>query len=118
MQLSTRPFASSLALFLLLAAAAPAHAASWPLGHMLPLHPAAPAQKDSRITVQIYNKGGLVQQVRVAGQVYTLLPYNRLTLKAPEGTEVYALSKGFKHRKGDLLFAFTPNRNNDTVLLD
>jgi len=85
---------------------------------MLPLHPGANAQKDPRITVQIYNKGGLVQQVRVSGHVYTLLPYNRLTLKAPEGTQAVAISKGFKHRKGDVLFAFTNDRNNGTVNLD
>jgi hypothetical protein len=117
MQHITRSFAASLVL-LLLAAATPAPAAAWPLGHMLPIYTGAAAQKDTRVTVQIYNKGGLVQQVRVAGHVYTLMPHNRLTLKAPEGTEVYALSKGFKHRKGDMLFAFTPDRNNDTVLLD
>jgi hypothetical protein len=118
MQHSARSFASSLALLLLLGAAAPAHSASWPLGHMLPLHPGANAQNDPRVTVQIYNRGGLVQQVRVAGRIYTLMPYNRLTLKAPQGTEAVALSKGFKHRKGDVLFAFTNDRNNDTVTLD
>jgi hypothetical protein len=118
MQHLVRSSASSLVLFLLLGAAVSAHAASWPMGHMLPLHPGANAQSDPRITVQIYNKGGLVQQVRVAGHVYTLMPYNRLTLKAPAGTQAVALSKGFKHRKGDVLFAFTPNRNNGTVNLD
>ena len=118
MQHTARSLASSFALFLFLGAAASAHAASWPLGHMLPLHPGANAQRDSRVTVQIYNKGGLVQQVRVAGHVYTLMPYNRLTLKAPEGTEAVALSKGFKHHKGDVLFAFSPIRNNGTVNLD
>lgn len=118
MQHQTRTLALSFVVLLLLAVADPAHAASWPLGHMLPLHPAASADKDTRITVQIHNRGGLIQQVRVAGRVYTLMPYNRLTLKAPEGTEVYAASKGFKHRKGDLLFAFTPDRNNEIVRLD
>lgn len=118
MQHNARSFASSLALFLLLGTAVSAHAASWPLGHMLPLHPGANTQADPRITVQIYNKGGLVQQVRVAGHVYTLMPYNRLTIKAPEGTQAVALSKGFKHRRGDVLFAFTSDRNNDTVTLD
>ncbi|HEY4379164.1 MAG TPA: hypothetical protein VGN01_02395 [Acidobacteriaceae bacterium] len=118
MQHQTRSLASSLVLLFLLGAVVPARAASWPLGHMLPLHPGASADKDPRITVQIYNRGGLIQQVRVAGRVYTLLPYNRLTLKAPEGTEAFAASKGFKHRKGDLLFAFTPDRNNEIVRLD
>ena len=118
MQHNVRSLASSLALLLLLAVATPAHAASWPLGHMLPLHPGASAQQDPRITVQIYNHGGLIQQVRVAGRLYTLMPHDRLTLKAPEGTEAYAASKGFKHRKGDLLFAFTPDRDNDIVRLD
>jgi hypothetical protein len=119
MQQTARALVTSLVLLLPLAAAAPAHAASWLAGPMLPLTPATPPQTATApITVQIRNRGALVQQVRVGGRVYTLMPYNRLTLKAPQGTQAYAASTGSKHRKGDMLFAFTPDRNNDTVTLD
>jgi hypothetical protein len=122
MQQTARSPVSTFALLLTIltpATAVPAHAASWPIGHMLPMLPADAPQPDAaRITVQVYNHAALVQQVRVGDRVYTLMPYNRVTLKAPLGTAAVALSKSARHRKGDILFAFTPDRNNDTVILD
>ena len=111
----SRFFAASLVLLL---AIAPTQASAWPIGKLLHLHPRAVQEQDPRLTVQLYNKSGLVQKVRVAGQIYTLLPHDGLTIKAPEGTEVFAESAGFKHRKGDVLFAFTAKLNGDTVTID
>jgi hypothetical protein len=118
MSQKNRPYAVSLAIFLCLASAAlyPAHA--WPLDKLLHLHFKTVEPQNACITVQLYNNSGLVQQVKIAGQVYTLLPHDGLTIKAPEGTEVFAASNGFKHRKGDLLFAVTSKLNLDTVKLD
>jgi hypothetical protein len=105
---------SSLALLLLLpvlGAATPARAVTWPCEFCGP-------QPDTQITVEVYNNQGRAQQVRVAGRIYTVMPYGHLTLKAPAGTQVFAVSRGVKHRKGDLLFAFAPGLNQSTVTLD
>jgi hypothetical protein len=115
MSQKTRSFAISLAFLLLLGAAAPPRANAWPFGKPVHLHPSA---TQGLITVQLYNKSGLVQQIKVSGHVYTMLPHDGLTIKAPEGTEVFAASNGFKHRKGDLLFAVTAKLSLDTVTLD
>jgi murein DD-endopeptidase MepM/ murein hydrolase activator NlpD len=46
------------------------------------------------------------------------MPHGGLTITAPEGTEVYAASKGFGHRKGDVLFTVTSKMKYDTVSID
>jgi hypothetical protein len=66
-------------------------------------------KQDSRITVQLFNRGGLVQQLRFGDRTYTLMPHSRLSIAAPEGTQVYALDKGFGHNKGQLLFTVSRN---------
>ncbi len=114
----TRTFASSLVLFLLLGAIAPASAHAWPLGKFLHLHPVASQDQDARIVIHVCNRSGLVQQIKVAGCVHTMLPNDGLTIKAPEGTDVFAASNGFKHRKGDVLVSMTHDRNNDVVTLN
>ena len=108
----------SFALIVLLGVASPARAVTWPFGPMVYLHPDTTQQQDSRLSVRLYNRGGVARQVKAAGRVYTVMPFGRLTLKAPQGTEVFAASNGLRHRKGDLLFAFTPDRDGGIVLLD
>jgi hypothetical protein len=105
------PLVSSLALLLPLLFAAPARAVTWPCEFCGP-------QPDTRITVEVYNNEARVQQVRVAGHIYTLMPWGHLTLKAPAGTQVFAVSRSVKHHRGDLLFAFAPALNQSTVTLD
>jgi hypothetical protein len=73
--------------------------------------------KDTRITVQLSNKSGLVQQVKVADRRYTLMPNGALSITAPEGTEVFAVDNGFKHRAGDRLCSLTPKMNLETVVI-
>ena len=110
-----------IAISLILASAeatAPAAADAWPFGKLFHLHPTEVQEQDGRITFQLYNKGGLVQEVRVAGRVYTLMPHGGLTITAPEGTEVFAASKGFGHRKGEVLCTVTPEIKFDTVSFD
>ena len=80
----------------------PAHA--WPLGRLLHLHPSPVRNEDGRITVLLFNRGGLVQQLKIGERSYTVMPHQSLSITAPEGTQVYALDQGFGHRKGDLLF--------------
>jgi len=76
-----------------------------------------PEVKDVRITVQLSNKSGLVQQVKVSDRRYTLMPNGALSITAPEGTDVFAIDNGFKHRAGDKLCSFTPNMNLKTVVI-
>jgi hypothetical protein len=97
--------------FLLLTAAQPARAVTWPCE-------VCGVRTEAQITVEVFNSGARAQQVRVAGRVYTVMPYGHLTLKAPPGTQVYAVSRGAKHRKGDLLFAFAARLDRATVTLD
>jgi hypothetical protein len=77
---------------------APVPANAWPLGKPLHLHP-----EDSRIVLKLCNGGEILQDVKVDGRIYTVLPHEAIVVKAPEGTLIYADSRGFAHRKGDLL---------------
>ncbi len=106
----TRVPGSSLAVLLVAGALAiaPTAATASPIGKLMHLHPRASQTQDSRVSVQIYNKGQLFQDVKVDGHVYTVMSHGWLTIKAPAGTEVYAASTGMGHRKGDLLFSVNP----------
>jgi hypothetical protein len=115
---TTRTFASSLVVLLLLAALAPAPAYAWPFGNAVHLHPRAAQAQDGRITVYLFNKSDRFRDVNVAGRVYTVMPHNYLTIKAPVGTNVLAGTATICVHKGDLLFSITPDRNNRTVAID
>jgi len=104
----TRTFASSLAILAIAAAVAPVNANAWPLGKVFHIHPATERIQDARITVELINKGIISQDVKVDGRIYTVMPHEGLTIKAPAGTPVYAASMGLGHRSGDLLVAVTP----------
>jgi hypothetical protein len=73
--------------------------------------------KDVRITVQVSNKSGLVQQIRVGDRRFTLMPNGAISITAPEGTDVFAVDNGFKHRAGDKLCSLTPNMHLETVII-
>ena len=115
----TRVSRSLLALLFLAGAItfAPPVATASPIAKLLHLHPRASKAEDSRVIVQVYNKGLEFQDLNVDGHTYTVRPHCWLTIKAPAGTAVYAASTGFGHRKGDLLFALTPQMKNATVTL-
>lgn len=112
----TRSLASSLAIFLVVSAMAPAADAS--LGRLFHLHPAATQSKDARITVQVVNHSALFRDVKVDGHVYTLMPRHGLSITAPAGTAVYAASTGFGYRTGELLLSVTPETRGATVYLN
>jgi hypothetical protein len=111
---STRTFASSLAVLLLLGAFAPAPAHAWPFGNALHLHPAANG-KDTLITFNILNKSDRSQEINVGDHLYTVMPNDSLTLKAPAGTKAFAETESVYHHKGDLLFSVIPEWKNVTV---
>jgi hypothetical protein len=107
----------ALALLVFAAMIAPTANAS-PLDVMFHLHPRSTQAQDTRVDLEIYNKGYVFQDVKVAGKVYTVLPHSALKIKAPAGTEVYSESTGFGHHKGDLLFAVTPGMKGATISID
>jgi hypothetical protein len=110
-----RTFAGSLAVLLIAGAMAPATANAWTLGRLLHLHPSAAKSQDTRISVQVFNKGVGLQDLKVDGHIYTVLSHEALTIKAPAGTAVFAASPGYRHRKGDLLFAVTPEMKDAKI---
>jgi hypothetical protein len=114
----TRTFAMSLAVLFLLGAVAPAPVNAWPLGKALHLHPRAPQQQDTRITVYLFNKAERFQEVSVAGHVYTVMPHYSLTIKAPAGTDVFAGTSTVSHHKGDLLFSVSPEHSFKTITIN
>jgi hypothetical protein len=72
---------------------------------------------DTRISVSFHNAGPIFEDVSVDGRVYTVKANGWLQIQAPAGTAVYAESTGSGHRKGDLLFAVTPEVSNSTITL-
>jgi hypothetical protein len=96
----------------------PAVANAWPLGRLFHLHPGASQSADSRVSLRIYNKGESFQDVRIDGQVYTVMTHQSLEIKAPVGTTVYAASTGFGHRKGDLLLAVAPEMTGKAIFIN
>jgi hypothetical protein len=109
-----RPVATSLALLLLLAVAAPAPAYAWPFGKTVHLHPGT-GEQAAQVTIQLFNKGTVAQDVKVADQVYTVKPHASVTIKAAAGTEITAASSSEKLHEGDLLYTLTPKQNGNTV---
>ena len=105
---------------LTLALAATASTSAYALPHFFGLHRhlAASRQLDTRVNLYLYNKGPMFRDVKVDGQVYTVLPHQTLTIKAPAGTAIYTESTGGLHRKGDLLFAVDPRMQNATLSID
>jgi hypothetical protein len=83
----------------------PAVANAWPLGKAAHLHPQA--DQAANIAVQFYNKGTVAQDVKVGGTVYTVPAQQALTIKAADGTPVYADTASEGHKRGDVLFTFS-----------
>ena len=110
----SRNFAGSLILLAGAAVAAP-NANAWPLGKVFHYHPNRAQTQDSRVRLQLFNKGHLFQDVQVGGKVYTVFPNQKLVITAPVGTSIYAGSTGLGHRKGDLLIQVGPQMDGSTV---
>lgn len=113
-----RTITRSLALLLLASATASAPANAWPLGKLLHLHPNAAQPEDNRIAFHLTNQDGFLQQVRVDGRVYTIVPHGSLVVKAVSGTEIHAVTAGIKHHAGDLLVAVTPKTQDQTICIE
>ena len=109
---------SSLAFLLLAGIISPAPANAWPLGKLFHLHPHAAQPEDTRVAFHLTNQDGFMQQVKVEGHIYTIVPHGALTIKAAEGTEIYAVTSGIKHRAGDRLVAVRPQMQDTTISIE
>jgi hypothetical protein len=115
---NSRILARSLAALLLAGTIAPAPANAWPLGKVFHMHPHPAQPEDSRISFHLTNQDGFVQQVKMDGCVYTIVPHGSLVIKAASGTEVYSVTAGIKHHAGDLLVAVTQATQDQTVSIE
>ena len=88
-----------------------------PFTNLVHLHP-KPAQPDTRISVTFYNNNSGFRDLKVEGHVYTVMPHEKLFVKAPAGTIVYADSRTLTHKRGDVLMEVTPKLDNQRVNLD
>jgi len=88
-----------------------------PFSNLVHMHP-RPAHPDTRITVTIYNKAAGFRDLKIDGQIYTVLSNQELLIKAPKGTLVYTNSTMLTHHRGDLILQITPELNNQSVILD
>ncbi|MGA1983524.1 MAG: hypothetical protein ABSG84_13790 [Acidobacteriaceae bacterium] len=118
MTLNSRILARSLAVLVLASAVAPAPANAWPLGKLFHMHPHAAQPQDPRISFYLANRGDYIQQVKVGGHVYLIVPHGALAIKAVEGTQIYAVTSGMKHSAGDLLLAVKPQTQDATISLE
>ncbi|HEX9201123.1 MAG TPA: hypothetical protein VF865_16305 [Acidobacteriaceae bacterium] len=114
----TRSIAIALALLAAFATVAPTPAHAWPLGKLLHLHPSATRTEDSRITVRLLNRTDTMQEIRIGEVDRVVGPHEGLIIKAPEGTQVVAAASNYKHRRGDVLFAVSPEMNGQLLTLD
>jgi hypothetical protein len=112
---TTRTIAGSLAVLLVAGAMAPATANAWPLGKKTSSDPSAAKSQGPPISFQVYNRGKNSQDIRVAGQVYTVPSQQTITLTAAPGAEVYADSEGNGYQKGTLLFTIIPTMKGAKV---
>jgi hypothetical protein len=115
---NSRILARSLAVLLIAGTIAQVSANAWPLGKLLHMHPHAARPEDTRITFHLTNQDGFLQQVKVDGHIYTIVPHGALTIKAAPGTQIYAVTSGIRHRAGDLLVAVKPQMQDDTITIE
>jgi hypothetical protein len=86
-----------------------------PFTHLVHMHPKQP---DTRVNVTLYNKNAGFCEVKIEGHIYTVNAKGAITVKAPVGTVIYAASRTFEHKRGDMLVALTPSLDNQRVTID
>jgi hypothetical protein len=90
---------------------------AWPISRLLHLHPTEATGKDPRISFQLINRSGIIQELEVGSHKFTLMPNSGLTVNAPEGTQVISQTVGLGHKKGDVLVAVQRSMQYDTVII-
>ena len=110
-----RTLAGSLAVFLVVGAIAPAAANAYSWGKKTKTDASTAASQGPPISFQVYNRGQVSQDIKLAGQVYTVPSQQTITLTAAPGAEVYADSEGNGYQKGTLLFTIIPTMKGAKV---
>ena len=72
-------------------------------------------QPDSRVTLTLANDSNSFMDVNIAGHVYEIAAHERLVVKGPAGTGVFAASRTSEFKRGDLMTALTPEANRQTM---
>jgi hypothetical protein len=99
---------SSLAVLVLSAASIMPHT------NVVHLHPRS-AQTDNRISLTLVNNGVHFHDVKIGTATYTIQPHHTLSVKAPEGTVVYASTTSFNHKRGDAILEVSPKLGNQKI---
>ena len=94
-----------------------ASAAVSPFSNLIHLHPHA-ASADTRVMVTLVNGSNGFRDVKVAGQVYTVLSHRTITIKAPVGTVVYAASRTPSYKCGDVMMEVNPKLDNQKIVMN
>ena len=94
-----------------------ASAAVSPFSNLIHLHPHA-ASADTRVSVTLVNDSNAFRDVKVAGQVYTVLSHRAITIKAPIGTVVYAASKTLSYKRGDVMMEVNPKLDKQKIVIN
>lgn len=109
---------SAVTLFaLILTLGATASTSAYALPH-IDVHRHPTVRKDGRVMVHVRNTATFFRDVKIGDKVYTVQPYQGLTITAPAGTQVFAASPGTTYQKGDLLFSINPQMQNAIVSIN
>ena len=75
------------------------------------------AVADARINITLLNESRSFQDVNIAGHMYTILPGQKLLVKAPIGTVVVAASSTGGLHQGDVVTSLTPDLQNQSIVM-
>jgi len=73
------------------------------------------ARGGDRVAVQLVNKGDEVQDIKVDGKIYLVKPNEKVDVKVPAGSVVYAAGISSQHQSGDKLITITPEMKDTKV---
>jgi hypothetical protein len=88
-----------------------------PASNTMNAHPKS-AAPDTRINIVLHNTAVGFRDVRIGGQLYTVQPHKSLSVKAPVGTPIIAVSRTRTPHPGGEIVEITPQLANHTVDID
>ena len=94
-----------------------ASAAITPVSNPMNTHPKS-AAPDTRVNIVLHNTAVGFRDVRIGGQLYTVWPHKSLSIKAPAGTAIIAVSRTRSFHPGDEIVEITPELDHHTVDID
>jgi len=94
-----------------------ASAAVPPFSHLVHMHPHT-KPVDNRINVTLYNQSPSFCELTVDGKTYTVMSHERLYIKAPAGTVVYAATSLPFTKRGAEVLELTDKVDNQKINID